>query len=542
LYLKTPDPNMPTKPTIDRTERTPKRSAILWYATIFVIFVCMALVAMEGWFAWNNHKNDLHEAEVDTANLTQALAQHAEDTVKKADTVLFGLVERIEVYGMAPSTLQSLFPLLVDQVAEMPELQGIFIYDDTGRYLINSLDSAPGVIRNNADRTYFTHHRNNTDRGPYVGTPIRSRSTGEWVIPVSRRINHPDGSFGGVVLASIKMDYFNRYYARFNIGRAGTIVLARADATVMVRRPYVESMIGQDIHNGTLFSQYIRNRSTGTQMMVSSLDGTERVVSYYSLSQYPLVVVASLSKKEVLASWRERIQRQAIGVLFLTAIFAVLGWRLVKQIHKHNLTEHALYLAQQKVLAVNKTLERLALQDALTGLANRRQFDLTLNSEYDRAVREQRSIALLMIDVDYFKRYNDVYGHPQGDICLSKVADVMQTKRPGDFSARYGGEEFVVILTETELKGAMIVAETIRKSIRALNLVHNGNPTGFVTVSIGVAAMVPSSFSSGAAAFLQAADEALYMSKGAGRNMVCAYENTKNDTTANAIPAKNADA
>jgi diguanylate cyclase (GGDEF)-like protein len=530
---------MPTTPTIDRIKRTPKRSAMLWYATVFVVFVCMALVAMEGWFAWNSHKSDLHDAEIDTANLTQALAQHAEDTVKKADTALFGLVERIEVYGMAPSTLQSLFPLLVEQVAEMPELQGVFIFDENGHYLINSLDNAPGSLRSNADRAYFIHHRDNTDRRAYVGAPIRSRSTGEWVIPVSRRINRPDGSFGGVVLAAIKMDYFNHYYARFDIGRAGIIALARADATVMVRRPYVESMIGQDISNGNLFSRYIKNNPSGTQILVSSLDGTERVVSYHSLTRYPLVLIASLSKKEVLTAWRERVQRQAIGVLFLTSVIALLGWRLVKQIHIHDLTEQALYLAQQKVLAVNKTLQRLALQDALTGLANRRQFDLTLNSEYDRAVREQRSIALLMIDVDYFKRYNDVYGHPKGDVCLSRVADVMQAKRPGDFSARYGGEEFVVILTETELKGAMIVAETIRKSIRDLNLTHSGNPTGFVTVSIGVAAMVPSSFSSGSAVFLQAADEALYTAKGAGRNMVCAYENAKNDAMENAPQAQN---
>jgi diguanylate cyclase (GGDEF)-like protein len=519
----TPPPDNPAPGARDKN--TPaKRSAILWYASVFVVFVCIALVVMESWFAWSNRKNDLLAAEVDTANLTRALAQHAEDTVKKADIAVFGLLERIEVYGMAPSTLQSLYPLLVEQVRQMPELQGIFIYDENGRWLINSLENTPDPTRNNADRAYFIHHRDNADRQPYVSAPLRSKSTGEWVIPISRRINHPDGSFAGVVLGSIKMSYFNRYYARFDIGNAGTIVLALPDATVMVRRPYAESAIGQNIGNGTLFSRYIRHKPSGTQIMLSSLDGTERVVSYHTLENYPLVVVTSRSKSEVLAAWRERVTRQAVGVFFLVGVIALLGLRLVKQIRMHDLIEEALFLAQQKVLAVNKTLQRLALQDALTGLANRRQFDLTLNSEYDRAVREQRSVALLMIDVDYFKRFNDVYGHPQGDICLSKVADVMQAKRPGDFSARYGGEEFAVILTETDLKGAMIVAEIIRQAIRDLNLPHSGNPTGFVTVSVGVCAMTPSSFSNGPPTFLQAADEALYMAKGAGRNTVCAYE------------------
>jgi diguanylate cyclase (GGDEF)-like protein len=514
-------------------ETTPKRSAILWYALVFVVFVCIALIAMEGWFAWSNRKNDLQEAKTDTANLTQALAQHAEDTVKKADTALFGLLERIEVYGLSPSTLQSLYPLLVEQVAEMPELQGIFIYDEKGRWLINSMDNAPGELKNNSDRAYFIHHRDNPDRAPYIGAPIRSKTTGDWVIPVSRRINHPDGSFAGVVLASIKMEYFNHYYSRFDIGNNGTIVLALADATVVVRRPFVEPMIGHNIANGTLFSQYIAHRASDTQIIRSGLDGIERVVSYHSLQRYPLIVVTSLSKKEILQAWRERVLRQGIGVFFLTGIIGLLGWRLIKQIQMHDETEQALFLAQKKVLAVNKTLQRLALQDALTGLANRRQFDLTLNSEYDRAVREQRSIALLMIDVDYFKRFNDVYGHPQGDICLSKVADVMQAKRPGDFSARYGGEEFVVILTETDVKGAMIVAETIRRAIFNLGIVHSGNPNGVVTVSIGVCAMTPSTFSSGPPAFLQAADEALYMAKGTGRNMVCAYEGDDKETQKN---------
>ena len=512
---------MPTESPTDPRDNAPKRSAILWYATIFVIFVCASLMAMEVWFAWNSRQSSLTESEASVGNLTRALAQHAEDTVKKADTVLFGLVERLEIDGMHPTALQRLFPLLVASVAELPELQGIFIYDETGRWLVNSMDDVPGNM-NNSDRAYFIYHRDHGDRGPHIGEPVRSKSTGDWIIPVSRRINHPDGSFAGVVLATVKMQYFNQYYANFDIGKSGAILLTLADATVLVRRPYTESVIGKNLHESALFSEHMKRRKSDTLVSVSSIDGTERLISYHSLERYPLVIVAALSKQEVLEAWRDQTLHQAIAVFFLAAMVALLGLRLIKQIGMHDLIENELYLAQQKVLGVNKTLERLALQDAMTGLANRRQFDLTLHSEYDRAVREQRSIALLMIDVDYFKRFNDVYGHPEGDNCLRMVANVMQAKRPGDFSARYGGEEFVVILAETDLKGAMIVAELIRGAIRDLNIVHSGNPTGFVTVSIGVAATVPSSFSGGPLLFLRAADEALYMAKGAGRNKVCA--------------------
>jgi diguanylate cyclase (GGDEF)-like protein len=520
---------MSTESPLAPRSTAPKRSAILWYASVFVIFVCIALLATDAWFAWNNRKSDLLEAETNVANLTQALAQHAEDAVKKADTVLFGLVERLEVGSMDPIALQRLFPLLVARIAELPELQGLFIYDENGRWLVNSIDDVPADM-NNSDRAYFIYHRDHAARGPHVGSPVRSKSTGDWIIPVSRRINHPDGSFAGVVLATVKMEYFNRYYASFDIGKSGAILLTLADATVLVRRPYMESLIGKNIGERVLFSRYIKQRSNDTLIMTSGIDGMERLISYRSLELYPLVIVAALSKQEVLQAWRIQTLRQALGVFLLAAMVALLGLRLVKQIGMHDLVEHELYLAQQKVLAVNKTLQRLALQDSLTGLANRRQFDLTLNSEYDRAIREQRSIALLMIDVDYFKRFNDLYGHPEGDTCLRKVAQVMQAKRPGDFSARYGGEEFCVILAETELKGALVVAESIRAAIRGLALPHTGNPAGFVTVSIGVTAAIPSTFGSGPLAFLQAADQALYMAKGAGRNQVCASDDNRDES------------
>jgi diguanylate cyclase (GGDEF)-like protein len=518
VYLKNAR-HMPIEPHIASSPTPPKRSAVLWYASIFVILVCVVLMAMEAWFAWSNRRSDLDEMQVNLGNLTRALAKHAEDTVKKSDTALFGLVERIEVEGMQPDTLQKLFPLLVGQVAELPELQGIFIYDETGRWQVNSFSDVVSDM-DNADRAYFIHHRDNDDRGPYIGAPVRSKSSGDWVIPVSRRINHSDGSFAGVVTATVEMQYFNEYYASFDIGASGILLLTLADATVLVRRPYVESLIGKKLDGGILNTAPLGRRAEAAQTVTSSIDNTERMVSYHGLERYPLVVVAALSKQEVLQSWRTQTLRQAIGVLLLATIIALLGLRLLQQIRTQGRTEHELHLAQQKVLTANKTLQRLALQDSLTGLANRRQFDLTLRSEYDRAAREHRSIAFLMIDVDHFKLFNDIYGHPQGDVCLREVAEAMQARRPGDFSARYGGEEFAVVLAETDLEGALVVAEQIRSAIYDLRIAHRGNPAGVVTVSIGATATVPSGLS-GLPAFLQVADKALYRAKGGGRNQVC---------------------
>ncbi len=169
----------------------------------------------------------------------------------------------------------------------------------------------------------------------------------------------------------------------------------------------------------------------------------------------------------------------------------------------------------------NRQLRVLAQQDGLTGLANRRRFDEALGSEYRRARRVGSPLAVIMVDVDRFKAFNDTYGHPSGDACLQAVAGVFNDgcRRPADLPARYGGEEFVLLLPDTDAAGALAVAECIRAAVRALAIPHAGSEFGVATVSIGAAAMTPDR-PQGPAALVEAADAALYQAKRAGRNSV----------------------
>jgi diguanylate cyclase (GGDEF)-like protein len=166
---------------------------------------------------------------------------------------------------------------------------------------------------------------------------------------------------------------------------------------------------------------------------------------------------------------------------------------------------------------------QLAFTDALTGLANRRRFDDRLAAEWVRGARERAPLTVLILDLDHFKAYNDTYGHPAGDLCLQQVAATLAgcVQRPADLAARYGGEEFVALLPGTDLAGGIALGERLRAELARLPLVHAGSSLGRISVSVGVAAMVPDATLS-PEVLLRRADDALYRAKRGGRDRVVA--------------------
>jgi diguanylate cyclase (GGDEF)-like protein len=185
--------------------------------------------------------------------------------------------------------------------------------------------------------------------------------------------------------------------------------------------------------------------------------------------------------------------------------------------------ETALEAANAELDNANRLLVDLVERDALTGLANRRAFDVALDAAWSRGLREAVPVAVLIIDLDHFRQFNDRYGHLEGDACLMRVAGLLTAMqlRPYDLAARLGGEEFAVLLPDNDVPGAVAVGERIRAALHDMMLLHEGSPCGFVTASIGAASMVPL----GPAAprvLLAAADRALSAAKAAGRNRVSA--------------------
>ena len=189
--------------------------------------------------------------------------------------------------------------------------------------------------------------------------------------------------------------------------------------------------------------------------------------------------------------------------------------KLKKSVIKHQELEKSLR-------ASNKQLELLSTLDGLTGIANRRTFEKFLEREWKSSMRHTQPATAIMMDIDFFKLYNDTYGHQAGDDCLKKVARTIEKslRRPGDLVARYGGEEFVAILSDTPKKGAFGLAEKVRASVEALEIPHQASPVNkFVTISLGVASRVPER-GDASSILISEADQSLYKAKQEGRNRV----------------------
>jgi len=600
-------------------------------AAAFVVLTCVAILGVSGWREWAARDQVLKGAETEMANVARSLMQHAEDSLDLLDSGVVGVVSRLEMDGADATTVGKLRNLLEARKKAMDRVHSLAIIDDHGNWL-----TSPGTIASTlSDDAFFRHHQLSPKREAYIGHPVKSLVDGEWVVTLSRRFNKLDGSFGGVVLAAIGSRYLSHFYEQFEIGRNSSVTLMYGDGLIIARNPNNEKFVGRNVGDTPLFRDASLQRPNGAYRFTSPLDGAERVSFFKRSGRYPLVLLATVDKDELLAPWRAAAISRMLYVLALVMLIAVIGAVLVRQLQRGQrmaaaliekeahfrllaegssdmvtrigLDERLRYVSpssnrvvgwrsnqligtdalagihpedrphvqaivdamkrgdaeearvtyrnvhRQKsevwlestmrvtrkdngnvdgVVAISRDiteqknletrLETLAIEDSLTGLANRRRFDERLKEEWARAYRDRSSLGLLMIDVDHFKAYNDEYGHPAGDACLRVVAKTIaaEVQRVGDLAARYGGEEFVMLLPNTDAAGCARVGERIRNAIHDAGLVHASNPAGpCVTVSIGGATCRPAfERTAGTGSLVEAADRALYAAKDAGRD------------------------
>lgn len=298
---------------------------------------------------------------------------------------------------------------------------------------------------------------------------------------------------------------------RFELDRSGTVIVES------LGQPW-KSMLNQHIQDTCLAQDiYIYPYSQGRIQALENIYSANLNQCYVDLlSQYQVranLVVPILQGEKL---WG------LLGVQHCSQPRKWQHWEI--ELLKQLATQVGIAIQQaelyQQLEVANQELKRLATLDGLTQLANRRRFDEYLEQEWRRLAREHQPLSLILGDVDFFKLYNDTYGHQAGDEALKQVAAVLRrtAKRPADLVARYGGEEFAVVLPNTNKHGALYIAECIHKAVKVLRLVHAGSSVSpYVTISLGVASVIPR-LNSSAAALLAAADTALYQAKAAGRN------------------------
>ncbi|WP_442965219.1 sensor domain-containing diguanylate cyclase [Pseudomonas sp. JDS28PS106] len=500
-------------PTDDGLGLAGQRSRALFRLTVsFMVLVVMTFMLVEGWRIWRDYRHAFDAAHDSVTNLARATAQHAEDAIRQVDALTAVLGERLEGDGMDNIDVPRIHALLQEQAAILPQLHGLFVYDADGDWVVTDKDITPANA-NNRDRDYFIYHRTHLDSQVRIGAVVKSRSTDDYIIPVSRRLNGPDGSFAGVLLGTVRVSYFVDYYGDFKIDHMGALVLALRDGTIITRRPFDASVIGESLADSEIFRKYLPTASSGVAEVRAVVDGTWRLYGYRELESYPMVVEAGLSREFIVQAWRNDLIKTGVILLMLLAGLGGLGMVVLRQLRERMVME-------QEIRRAHQAVRDMALTDSLTGLGNRRRLDMVLNVEIARAKRQGSPLALAMLDIDYFKRFNDRYGHPAGDDCLCRVAKVIKEtiKRPADLAVRYGGEEFTILLPGTDGHAAGRIIQNILDAIRGLDIEHLDHPSGRVTASAGLMVSLPGDQTATPASMIKAADALLYVAKHKGRD------------------------
>ncbi|MCP3405169.1 diguanylate cyclase [Bradyrhizobium sp. CCGB01] len=437
----------------------------------------------------------------------EALARQTLENL--ATSIEADISRNIEIYDLALKAVASnmLLPeintvskpirhlILFDHAITARHFGAVQVFDAEGRLTIDAstLDPLP---ENRGEEDYFRVHRENPGAGLFISRPMLFR--GAYSIVLSRRISDTDGGFMGIVAGSIRFSYFHELFERLNLDPDDTITVLKRDRTIMMRRPFDLDVIGKNL--GTQQSWKADNlKAGGSYAGQGPVDTTPRLY-VRSTGPGPLFVVAGKPLAAVFELWQKEAYR--IGAVVLALILFMLASTLVlaREIRRRAEAE--------------RKLEEMATTDALTGLKNRRKFDQLIDIEWRRAIRQKTPVALLMIDADHFKAYNDTFGHQAGDQVLVGIAICISdsVSRAGDCAARYGGEEFAVLLPNTSAAEALNVAETIRGKVQGWS-----DDQATSTVSCGIASLVPTTGMDWPI-LVEAADKALYAAKAGGRN------------------------
>jgi diguanylate cyclase (GGDEF)-like protein len=477
--------------------------------------------------------------------------------VEAQQEILIAIKSVVQVVARAHATLglsaENCTRFLAGATSDASWITGLSIIGATGKVACSTATNSIGLDL--SDRPYYQEAM----RGkPFVvGEQAVGRARGGVGLVAAVPTLNDAGAVTGVITAGFELQWIDRIAAE-TARRPGALMLVSDDAgTVLAAHPGREKWLRKRFDANPLLAE-IKSRNQGIAA-AEGIDGMRRVFGFARLPSTNAFLAIGLDEAEMLRRV-DREMRMAYLKFALIGAFVLFGvWfggehaivrplrslaRMAMHVGHGNLqirttrqrwaTEfaplagaldamaHRLTEREDELRVANAHLERLARHDGLSGLANRRSFDLKLEEEWRVSAKSSQPLALIMLDIDHFKMFNDHYGHLAGDACLRAVGEALARTESAAIVARYGGEEFALLFVATELSRALDIAENLRAAIEQLELAHAAAPSGRVTASVGVASLRAAGAMS-EQMLIEAADAALYGAKRRGRNAVVGH-------------------
>ena len=441
---------------------------------------------------------------------------------------------------------------------DLPWIGSLSIVGRDGRVQCSTLNNLVGVDL--SDRSYFRQMRET--RGFVLSDYLVGRGLRKPTIVAAYPVAAIDQDEDAFIVAAVNLDWMSQILGNLG-GRPGiSAVMVDSVGTVIAAPPDQTSMIGRPIDHLPLLSaiaeQALHTDNSSGTVSFTAADGSKRAASFARVAGTNSRLIVSIDEAKVSASINREIRTAYLQLAFV-CVFVLIGAliaaeRLIIQpiemmaamtrkfsqgdwtarVSRARLPAEFVPLArafnamaahlgqrERELIATNDRLTVIASIDMLSGLANRRGFQSRLDFEWLKALQTGSELALLMIDVDHFKLYNDTYGHPEGDVCLTRLGEALAAiaDETGGFAGRYGGEEFCLLLPNFSATRALATGETVRTAVQDLGMPHATSVYKQVTVSVGVACATPSD-AQAPKDLIEAADAALYAAKHRGRNAV----------------------
>lgn len=441
-----------------------------WTIILFGLFFIFG-----SWFyAWQRISYE-YEMEIDNVyregmNLSIVLEAQARRVIKEAEYELHHLSIMHEMES--ESGTEAMIGRYLEQLRLNLPIRQAALSDEQGN--MHLFLNPEASLQNIANKEYFRQHQFSNTNQVYIGKPDIETWSQKPVIPLSVRINKPDGSFGGIAYMSLDPDYFSHFFRQMALGPNKMILLAGMDGIVRLRQHGEDWTYGQDIGKGPLMAQ-ARQSPAGTLKTKTILDGVVRIQSYRVLPEYDFMVNIGIAEEDALQGYMAR-KRVYLEVAFFSTIVIIAACLLLFD------AQNRIIRQNQNLKGLSERLQYIGFHDSLTGLYNRTYFEEEIR-RLDKSAHP--GMAIVVFDLDGLKLINDSFGHEHGDQMLKQAAAILQRCfQQGDIVARIGGDEFAAIMTDTTRADIERACNRVKEEIGNYNREEEGIP---LSISIGYA-------------------------------------------------------